>query len=340
MEVLGWVIAGILAITTIVFSWLWVQARLKQRAVEETMQDVQQAVGASGPGARGVTNGNFDQDVIYNLLAKGQLNVQGKMHNFGVVGADGHAPQPFLSTVNMTHLVAGDSFSSIRGSLHKVDTGGAAQSAAPAAAPPAAAPPTPAAPVMPAAPEPEEEEDAADRTIMFAPTRGASGAAPVNPFAGFPYLRVTEGPDTGTDFPVPFKESTIGREKSNTIALNDQGSSRVHCKIEFRGHEFVLLDNNSTNGTMCNGDKVTEKSLAFGDSVQVADTMMTFTCDGFEHKDNDPERAIAAFEQSLEIEKNFVLALQNLAFLLERYVARQKEAAPLWQRIMEIDQGN
>ena len=140
MEVLGWVIAGILAITTIVFLWLWVQARLKQRAVEETMQDVQQAVGASGPGARGVTNGNFDQDVIYNLLAKGQLNVQGKMHNFGVVGADGHAPQPFLSTVNMTHLVAGDSFSSIRGSLHKVDTGGAAQSAAPAAAPPAARP--------------------------------------------------------------------------------------------------------------------------------------------------------------------------------------------------------
>lgn len=344
MQQLGWALVAILAVTTIVFLWLWLQARMAQRAAEQTMQDMSAAFAGSGRG------GEFSGDNIYKLLAKGQIGIGGAVHNFGVSQSGDQAPQAFLSTLKMDHLQPGDAFSSIRGTLHKVDIGvdGAPQPepspVAPALKPAPAPEPTapaaaPAAPQTPVAPEPDEDddEDAAERTIMFAPSRGKAEAAQ-NPYSGFPFLRVTEGPDTGTDFPLPFTNATIGRDKSNIIALADTGSSRLHCEVQYRQYEFVLTDANSTNGTLCNGEKITEKVLAFGDTVQVADTVMTFSSEGFEKKDASPDEAIEAFEQCLEKAPDFILALQNLAFLLERNVARQKEAEPLWKRIMEIDQ--
>ena len=117
------------------------------------------------------------------------------------------------------------------------------------------------------------------------------------------------------------------------IWLAERGGQLVGCTA------IVLRDNNSTNGTLCNGEKIAEKALTFGDSVQVADTVMTFSCDGWEYRDSEPDKAIASFEACLEKEPNFVLALQHLAFLLERNVARKKEAEPLWKRITDIDQG-
>ncbi len=339
MQQIGWIAAGICLIAALLFLWLWIQARLGRRAAEETLLDVQHAFNER----ERHKPGEFHANVIYKLLAKGQLRIGGKLHSFGVSQPDNREPEAFLTGANMDALQAGDAFSVINGVLHKVDTG--APAPAPAAAPtpePAPAPkpaPTPT-PLSPLAQMPVDDggEGISGRTIMFAPSRGAEKPKD-DPYAGFPYLLVTAGPDAGTRFALPYTNATIGREKSNIIALSDQGSSRLHCEIQYRRHEFVLRDNNSTNGTLCNGEKIDEKALTFGDTVQVADTVMTFSCDGWEFKDSDPGKAIASFEACLEKEPNFVLALQHLAFLLERNVARQKEAEPLWKRITEIDQG-
>ena len=109
--------------------------------------------------------------------------------------------------------------------------------------------------------------------------------------------------------------------------------------ISYHISHFVLKDAKSTNGTLCNGEKVAEHVLEFGDRIQVADTIMTFTCDGFALRLNDPSAAIGAYEKCVEREPNFLLALRDLAFLLTRDVSRQKEADPLWQRISQLEQG-
>ena len=344
MQQIGWVVAGICLIAAVVFLWLWIQARLGRRAAEETLLDVQHALAERERNRPG----EFRANVIYKLLAKGQLQIDGRRQSFGVSQPDNREPEAFLTEVNMDALQAGDAFSAISGALHKVDTGAPAPAAvAPATPAPAPASPAPTpvaakpapAPLTPLAPVGgDDDEDISERTIMFAPSRGAE-APKDDPYAGFPYLLVTSGPDAGTRFALPYTNATVGRERSNIIALSDQGSSRLHCEIQYRRHEFVLRDNNSTNGTFCNAEKVDEKALNFGDSIQVADTIMTFSCDGWEAKDSDPDKAIAAFETCLEKEPNFVLALQHLAFLLERNVARKKEAEPLWKRITDIDQG-
>lgn len=339
MQELAWGMVIAFAVTTIAFLWLWLQARMAQRAVEQTMSDLSSAMSAPSNG------GIFASDNIYKLVAKGQINLGSALHNFGVTQIDGGTPTPFLTSQQMDHLQAGDSLSSIRGALHKVDAGsGPAPAVTTAAtktdfkspAKPTAVP----APVAPATlADMDDDDNISERTIMFSPSRGSADKATDNPYEGFPVLRVTSGPDTGTDFPLPYTLATIGRDKTNIIALADQGLSRLHCEVRYRRQEFVLRDNNSTNGTRCNDERVTEHVLAFGDSIQIANSIMTFTCDGHELKDSTPDDAIAAFEACLEKEPNFVLALQNLAFLLERNVARQKEAEPLWKRIMEIDQG-
>ena len=108
------------------------------------------------------------------------------------------------------------------------------------------------------------------------------------------------------------------------------GFVALHCEIHYRNHEFVLHDANSTNGTLCNGELISqERVLEFGDRIQVSDTVMEFTAAGYESKDGDPAQAIADFEKCLEREPNFLLALKNLAFFARAGCAATRKADPL-----------
>jgi hypothetical protein len=342
MSELPWVLVAILVVALIAVVVLWLRSRLAAAAATDTLHDIDQALADRGPS--GLTS--FEDGLILRLLAKGQINIQGRVHSFGVVQNEAGEARAFLTAEPMSTLIGGDSFSSLRGKLHKVDVGHTpsevtvphAQSQS--MSPPA---PTPSAPAASVAPTPtpveeEDEEEAGDRTVLFAPARGGGEASTEDPMAGFPTLLVHAGPDTGTRFPLPFTHATIGRDKGNIIPLGDTGSSRLHCEIFYRGGEFVLHDASSTNGTLCNGEKISERILDFGDQIQVADTIMEFTFEGHEVKDANPTAAIGAFEKCLERDPGFLLALKNLAFLLERDVRRQKEAEPLWQKIIQLEQ--
>ena len=188
------------------------------------------------------------------------------------------------------------------------------------------------APVVPAPPLIVEEQS--DKTEVFQ----RPDAEPArDPNAGLPYLEITEGAQRHPRVYLQFDRATIGRDERNTIPIDDTGASKQHCEITFDNNRFALRDNDSTNGTRLNGERIDVKPLEFGDTIRIGETDMVFSCEGFEFKNTDPGAAIAAFEITLERQPNFLGALKIVAFLLERDVARQKEAEPYWQRIMELE---
>ncbi len=69
---------------------------------------------------------------------------------------------------------------------------------------------------------------------------------------------------------------TIGRDPSNDLVLPDSMVSRRHAVVEHRGGQFVLRDCSSANGSVVNGDRVSERSLRDGDLVAIGSTRLLF----------------------------------------------------------------
>src|SRR3982751_5988575 len=69
---------------------------------------------------------------------------------------------------------------------------------------------------------------------------------------------------------------TIGRMRGNTIVIEDSSISLMHAKITRRDGEFHLKDLNSTNGTMLNGQPITEARLQNQDQVRFAEVSAQF----------------------------------------------------------------
>src|SRR2546423_1199889 len=62
---------------------------------------------------------------------------------------------------------------------------------------------------------------------------------------------------------------SIGRDPSNDVVLPDAMVSRRHAVIEYRGSQYFLRDCNSSNGSLVNGDRVSERNLRDGDLVAI-----------------------------------------------------------------------
>ncbi len=61
--------------------------------------------------------------------------------------------------------------------------------------------------------------------------------------------------------------TTIGRDSSNDLVLNDSSASSSHAKIRLERGRFVLYDLGSTNGTTVNGERTQKQMLADGDVI-------------------------------------------------------------------------
>jgi hypothetical protein len=68
----------------------------------------------------------------------------------------------------------------------------------------------------------------------------------------------------------------IGRAPGCDIVLDDRNVSRRHAEIRRRGPVVVLIDLDSTNGTIVNGRRVREHPLADGDRITVGNSRLTF----------------------------------------------------------------
>jgi uncharacterized RDD family membrane protein YckC len=69
---------------------------------------------------------------------------------------------------------------------------------------------------------------------------------------------------------------SIGRDPSNDLVLPDALVSRRHAVIECRGQQYFLRDCNSSNGSLVNGDRVSEHALKDGDLLAIGTARLLF----------------------------------------------------------------
>lgn len=82
------------------------------------------------------------------------------------------------------------------------------------------------------------------------------------------------------EIPLAGRVLSIGRDPSNDLVLSDSMVSRRHAVLEQREDNFVLRDNNSSNGTLVNGDRVvSEHQLSDGDLVAIGSARLLFRKD-------------------------------------------------------------
>jgi len=73
--------------------------------------------------------------------------------------------------------------------------------------------------------------------------------------------------------------TNLGRKLDNHIVLNDPRVSRNHAQIRVMDSQFILLDLNSTGGTMVNGKRVSKSVLYSGDTISLAGLELKFVQD-------------------------------------------------------------
>ncbi len=70
--------------------------------------------------------------------------------------------------------------------------------------------------------------------------------------------------------------ATLGRDPTNELVLSDAGISWRHARIEDRGDAWALVDLGSTNGSLVNGERCTDRRLAHGDKIVLGRTVLRF----------------------------------------------------------------
>lgn len=91
-----------------------------------------------------------------------------------------------------------------------------------------------------------------------------------------PLLVVIRGSNTGSRFALDQHVTTIGRDTSSTVLLDDVTVSRHHAEVCVDDDGYLLRDVGSLNGTYVNGDRVDSHRLAEGDQLQVGRYRMVF----------------------------------------------------------------
>ncbi|MES1172120.1 MAG: GGDEF domain-containing protein [Bacteroidota bacterium] len=92
------------------------------------------------------------------------------------------------------------------------------------------------------------------------------------------YLVVLAGVSRGEMFKLEESRSVIGRSPTAQVRLSDDGVSREHAAVSSVGDKMILDDLGSTNGTFCNGVRVTSRELVDGDKIMIGSTtILKFT---------------------------------------------------------------
>jgi predicted component of type VI protein secretion system len=79
------------------------------------------------------------------------------------------------------------------------------------------------------------------------------------------------------EYPLSDAPVTIGRLADNTIHVDSLSVSGHHARLAKENEGWVLYDENSTNGTYVNGQKVTRTVLVPGDTVHVGRHIIEFS---------------------------------------------------------------
>ncbi|CAM3683785.1 MULTISPECIES: FHA domain-containing protein [Corallococcus] len=88
---------------------------------------------------------------------------------------------------------------------------------------------------------------------------------------------VIAGPSEGEEFPLADTEYTVGRASDNPICLQDTSVSRKHITLRKESAGWFVSDMKSGNGTLVNGEPVTDETLlANGDVITMGDSEVRY----------------------------------------------------------------
>jgi pSer/pThr/pTyr-binding forkhead associated (FHA) protein len=99
------------------------------------------------------------------------------------------------------------------------------------------------------------EHAAAGEQITQEPDRARQG------IQSLASLLVRAGPLKGRRFEIRVPVVNVGRADYNDIVLTDESVSTVHAKIQRREGIWVLVDQDSTNGTVVDGERVVGETV-------------------------------------------------------------------------------
>ena len=86
-------------------------------------------------------------------------------------------------------------------------------------------------------------------------------------------VRILTGPEAGSEFAIPAGSTVIGRDRDVDIPLSDPMVSKRHARINV-AEAIEIIDLNSANGVIVDGDLVGRASVAPNDVIAIGDTTL------------------------------------------------------------------
>lgn len=91
------------------------------------------------------------------------------------------------------------------------------------------------------------------------------------------YLIRGEGSEREEYFDITDEVLTLGRGRDNRIQIKeDTKVSRYHCRLFREGSNYYVEDNNSSNGTLVNGELISKRLLEGGEELSIGETLFRF----------------------------------------------------------------
>ena len=95
-------------------------------------------------------------------------------------------------------------------------------------------------------------------------------------------------------FPLKNQVAVVGRRHDCDFQIPLTQVSRRHCKLCIEGEKLKIIDLNSSNGTILNGELLSESAeLSAGDVVKIGPVVMAFQIDGVPEDVSLPEWALS-----------------------------------------------
>ncbi len=113
-----------------------------------------------------------------------------------------------------------------------------------------------------------ESESAQENTIRFDLTPLAKQMRHAEEGGKQAYLLFLDGMNVGRVIQLDDQPLVLGKASSCDVILDDDGVSRIHAKIQYIGHDrIVVQDMSSTNGTFISGERIEKAILLPGEKI-------------------------------------------------------------------------
>lgn len=134
-----------------------------------------------------------------------------------------------------------------------------------------------------------------------------------------------------TRFSIAAVSTTIGRDPSCDVVIDNDGISRLHATIEAVGDSFVLRDCDSENGITLNGEPCREGRVVHDDIIGINKFLLRFSNQALEAPQNlEPRPAKSRHSRPREVQRTMHVdreAAQGLVEQAKQQIARQRAAS-------------